>query len=158
MASGYDIAYSTVSGDVSIILYTIFIIYKLIRRVCPNHAKGELLFYTRCHRRKFILVIVCIALLMVYAAVVLESGDFMESAGRRIISSLPVLWLVCLLLPDRVYSNGIEEFSTFYTWQQIDSIEQQDAVNYKVTLNTGRRLYMRLRDGNTFPYMSNMQI
>lgn len=158
MASGYDIAYSIVSSDVFVIMYTIFIVYKLIRRAWPNHAKGELLFYTRWHRRKFILLIVCIVLLLAYAAVVLESGDFMGSAGRRIISILPVLWLVCLLLPDRVYSNGIEEFSTFYMWQQIDSIEQQDTSNYKVTLNTGRRLYMRLRDGDAFPYMSNLQI
>ena len=69
---------------------------------------------------------------------------------------LPLLWIWVGLLPDKVYTNGIERLGGFYYWNEIARLESEDENSYKIVLKMGRSLYIKLNDGDILPSAANI--
>lgn len=125
------------------IIMTIFVIYRIITWTIPDKKNGQFLFYTKYHKRKIINILIALFLYLLLLFVFLFVLDVFWG---KIACIFPIIWLIYIILPDKIYENGIRNDRGFTPWSDIENIyidsDERIVLQSKNPIN--KKLYIQL--------------
>lgn len=64
---------------------------------------------------------------------------------------LPILWVVLMFLPEKIYTNGVSDITYFDMWREIARVEPIGENVYKIVQRSGVKYKLYLHEGDRLP-------
>lgn len=147
-----------VSGTMPFILVmSVYFLVRFVMYLLPSKSKGTFLFKAQWHFKKPWLIVPTVVLVVVYTGFGLcFSADKIADSGlERILQwcllCLPILWVVLMFLPEKIYTNGVSDITHFDMWREIARVEPIGENAYKIVQRRGVKYKLYLHEGDRLP-------